>query len=192
VATVLVVGNGPSVLDKPLGKQIDQMPEVVRLNKFTTTKPEFTGKRTTWWVFPEPLWAQMRQHVAGPLELGVTVTQDPRHNAPRHPPMVWTGTVVKVPMEVTRKLMDRYNIWPTTGLVAIQHFLGCGYNVVIHGFDTLFTDFRNCQYMNPKAAMFRTHSPKAERRILHQLLDEGRITTLDPEHRDEGYSPRQR
>ena len=48
---VLLVGNGPSILDKPMGHDIDTFDgEVVRFNEFVLEPAEYTGTRTDLWL----------------------------------------------------------------------------------------------------------------------------------------------
>jgi hypothetical protein len=48
---VLLIGNGPSILDHPVGQQIDAFNgPVVRFNEFVLVPVEYTGTRTDLWV----------------------------------------------------------------------------------------------------------------------------------------------
>lgn len=47
--STIIIGNGTSILDKPLGEVIDAFDTVVRMNMFYLTPVEYTGTKTTVW-----------------------------------------------------------------------------------------------------------------------------------------------
>lgn len=47
---IIIVGNGASILNQPLGKKIDAFETVVRFNVFSTAWPAYTGTKISVWV----------------------------------------------------------------------------------------------------------------------------------------------
>lgn len=127
----LVVGNGPSVLDTPLGNIIDSFGAVVRINNFVTEGMEaIVGRRTDIWV-----------HNAGPLirprncdsfrrVVGCTPLFD-RFSDTCHE---------YIARECIDAIRDRFSPlegskFPSTGLFTIGYLLTRHDRVFIHGFD---------------------------------------------------------
>ena len=111
VKKALLVGNGPSILDAPMGSTIDAFDgTVVRFNEFILEPVECTGTRTDVWII---CWASHRA-VYG-----------------MHPELAFGHT--KVPRHIQYK--DRETRFRSTGIAAMYWFLEQGYEVVLHGFD---------------------------------------------------------
>ena len=107
---VLLVGNGPSVLDKPLGHVIDAFDGlVVRFNEFILDPAAYTGLRTDVWIVAH------KSHDVTAL----------------HPELA--DKLTRVPKEIQYK--DKDEKLRSTGVAAMFWFLGMGYEVVLHGFD---------------------------------------------------------
>jgi hypothetical protein len=107
---VLLVGNGPSILDKPLGGAIDAFDgEVVRFNEFVLDPVEYTGVRTDTWIIA---------HKSHPIE----------H---MHPELF--SKIVRVPKEI--QYLNKDTRLRSTGVAAVFWFLTMGYEVVLHGFN---------------------------------------------------------
>ena len=47
--SVILVGNGPSILKAPIGDKVDAFDVVVRINQFSTEQAKYTGKKLTTW-----------------------------------------------------------------------------------------------------------------------------------------------
>lgn len=140
-ARTVLVGNGPSALDKELGEVIDGCETVIRFNTFHLDKFErFIGHRTT-------IWAVNLGYVALP-DHGIRWT--PSYPQPRTICFVpWTldlypgyEKVRAMPMppltemceEAVAKDADSFyrgTTWASTGLMAVMQFLPCA----IVGFD---------------------------------------------------------
>ncbi len=105
---VLLIGNGPSVLDRELGSIIDSGDwSVGRFNRFQLEPVECTGTRVDWWIIAE---ARLRVF---------DLQQNPQARL--------------LPLR-TRRGRGNY-ARKSTGIAAMQHFLHRGNSVVLHGFD---------------------------------------------------------
>ncbi len=107
---VLLVGCGPSILDKPMGRAIDSFSgQVVRFNEFVLEPEECTGTRTDMWI-----WARKSHNI---IHL--------------HPEL--EHLVVRVPAHI--QYAGKKDRFRSTGVAAMYWFLGQGSSVVLHGFD---------------------------------------------------------
>ena len=124
----LLVGNGPSILDKPLGSVIDAFPgEVVRFNEFILEPAEYTGTRTDVWVIAH------RSHSIENM----------------HPDLV--SRIAQVPRRVQYR--NRRRRFRSTGIAAMFWYLREGYEVVLYGFDHFALDRRKNYYDHDKGNM---------------------------------------
>ncbi len=108
---MLLVGNGPSILDNQWGHIIDAWDgEVVRFNRFVLEPEECTGTKAEWWFTSahKTSW---------------------RHNPEKHPDLIW------VPALSTMGKSKRYRSKESSGVSAIRFFIDRGDSVVLHGFD---------------------------------------------------------
>ena len=133
VATIVVVGNGPSVGRCGLGAQIDQFDEVVRFNRFVTDGfAPHCGTKTTIWV---------RNNITPPTartgEFQRWVSCPPRHRY-RHAPLPHE---FEIPQDVvTDVLQSLAGPWPRTkcpsaGLITLAYLTTRYPQISVVGFD---------------------------------------------------------
>jgi len=125
---VLLVGNGPSIVGKPMGKAIDAFDgAVVRFNRFVLEPVECTGTRVDLWI---------RSRLSG--DLRAHVNPDIRH------------LIAGLPEEIRKSWKTSRRKWfLSNGLLTIHWALNEGHEVVLHGFDH-FDRNRKLHYFEEK------------------------------------------
>lgn len=185
-ASVVVVGNGPSLLSAEFGERIDAFDEVVRFNRYTTTGFErHTGTKTT-------LWSTFGRK---------TLPQD--HHSPRPDRIIYVQgesggpsyqakSLYRIPMayflrkqaEIHRgsKCEKTESIMPSSGFLVISWLLDSGVDhLTIVGFDHFKKD-RSGQHHYWNQRSFKRpneHDGDYEAEAIQQLVAAGRITRLD-------------
>jgi hypothetical protein len=171
---ILLIGNGPSCLDNEYGELIDSHDIVVRFNNFETESFEkFVGTKTNYWVktimsnkhdnakFDKKFFVYPR--VVSPGSVKINSLADEGY------------TIVPVDFyDEINKLINKPNIWATTGLVMIYYFLTMGYDVKIHGFDF----FKNGVHYYDDGSKMRGHKPDIEKLFVDKLIKMGRVIIL--------------
>lgn len=107
---VLLIGNGPSILDRPLGTEIDAFDgPIVRFNEFILEPEECTGTKTDLWVI---CWK----------------SHDVTH---MHPELV--HLITRVPKRI--QYFEKEKRFRSTGVATMFWCLEAGYSAYLHGFD---------------------------------------------------------
>ena len=188
--SVIVVGNGPSVLDKPLGKEIDKFDTVVRLNYFEFEPVECTGEKIDIWftgrVFDIPKQA-LKQRPMFLLKCGPKRRDGKEVYAYEklHDLAYDTSSDIRYyPLAWKRPFKYEYydqrgsrRISPSAGLFAVNYFLKTESTVYIHGFDGLKYNERH-HYFDKKVLKSRFHRSKVEQRYVDTWIKEGRVKKL--------------
>ena len=159
---IILIGNGTSVLDQPLGHLIDQFDIVVRFNSFKQTGLEqFTGtKLHTWFTCNTHHKANMSQFD----QVLVHTWADPAECK------IWQQLVALYP-ECKRvakdKLVPQTGLKaPSTGLIAIHHFLEQADQIWLHGFDWWE---RTEHHYADNESRGTIHQPAAELDVINRL-----------------------
>lgn len=143
--TVLLIGNGSSVLEEELGEKIDNFNgTVVRMNSYQTKGFEKqVGTRTDVWFTcvcrgHEP--GMSDPHIKDVIFVSHLKEKD-RENHPhwikikkRYPNVRMTSIPL---MNYTRQRMS--HVWPSTGAVALMTYFGHGHDVYLHGIDFMIS-----------------------------------------------------
>lgn len=149
----LLVGNGPSILDKPFGVLIDAFDGVVvRFNEFVLKPAAHTGTRTDLWVIAH------RSHNIENMHPGL------RHK------------IARVPRHIQYK--DAETRFRSTGVAAMFWFLEEGFEVKLHGFDHFNPGRRVHYYPHDRGwdlCVGRGH-PK-DREMVQEVIREGKPVT---------------
>lgn len=159
---VLLIGNGPSILDHPAGQEIDAFNgPVVRFNEFVLEPVEYTGTRTDLWVI-------------------CPKSHDVRF---MHPDLV--HLMVKVPMRIQYYGVDPKEIdkhrgcqnphdTRSTGIATMFWCLEEGYEVVLHGFDHFAPDKLVHYYAHDRGFdICGQRGHKKDKEIVEQAIIEG-------------------
>ena len=187
---MLIIGNGPSVLDEPLGALIDTFGTVVRLNQFSTAEREYTGIKTDVWATRVVSKVARLRYV----------------NWNQRPQILINQPVEKLPLSKLRALASKYKcvcsqvtkefhntiqqevkrrgtpgIAASSGLVIVAYYLQVvkALWVYVHGFDHLVNHGKLHYFDNriyPKRKLI--HIEAVERSFFDEWEQEGRIIRL--------------
>jgi len=194
---VVIVGNGPSVMDgQPFGSVIDGFERVVRFNSFNVQEPAFTGSQVSYHFcngrnfptsrdvrFVVPLFNASLTHA---VYLFMPHLEDSREIYAN----VTSAKVDAWVIEEERILALRAQIgclpWqiPTSGAVAVDAFLRSRSEVSLHGFDFFqgdrihYFEESPTQLITSWLERFVTHDPSLEKKWIEKLQAEGRAGFL--------------
>jgi hypothetical protein len=183
---VLLVGNGPSLLEQHLGPRIDAFTHIVRFNGFELNGFEtHVGTRTTiwsrWYALPtikpmkelDRIWLNMPVHERTEDKLAKAMALV----AP------WAEKVDIIPtldvaVEVQRELFGgpHPSRWPSSGLLAIVHALSLGCDVTLAGFDSWSKE--PFHYYGHHDRSNTHHVAELEREYIGGLLSTGSVRRL--------------
>ena len=167
--SILLIGNGPSVLDYEIGKKIDLFPTICRFNAFKIKGYEkFVGAKTNMWVtclgkedvikrqkeFEKiyfPLWQKTYLELCKIIPNSECFTEEVYKNA--------------------GKILGKY-FYPSSGLLATMYFLSKNIKIYIHGFD--FFQKERHHYCDSQT-VGKNHNPKMEKEAFQKLLEENKI-----------------
>ena len=182
---VILVGNGTSVLDYKYGCLIDSFDIVVRFNDFRIKGfEEYVGKKTDCWV----TCGDAHLEEINKFDRVVLHTWEYEHS-------LFVKEFGKRKFEITNKSeVSKIPIeWPSTGLIAIYHFIKEFGYVTIVGFDWWEREKHHYGDDIPKEAIdevlkeltrvaFRArgnrHRPKKEYKIIKRLIEEQKLNFL--------------
>jgi len=191
---LLIIANGPSVLEKKYGKQIDKFNNIARLNNYKTKKFEkFIGTKTTIWLngANKRLIAKLdppnKIFCFIPYEILNVKMDEVLERTPRRLQLDSTQYNI-ISKEKMKKYEDESKIKrPTTGLNSILWGLENYDKVIIHGFD-FFESGKKEQYYDcfliKKIANLkitgtaRRHNNSAEKRFVETLIKKQKIIKL--------------
>ena len=187
---IVVIGNGPSVLERRVGALIDKFETVVRINNCVTIGyEEHVGSKvdvwtrsgsgavfdrvdehipTVLWFVPLRAWEASRQRI-GPI------TQRVGAAGPNH-------TLVerqRIEHLTQRYFHGRTDVRPTTGLFTLCHYLETCERVHIRGFDFFETHRTKLHYFDDETKKrMNGHDVEFEREIVQKHLRAGRLVTI--------------
>lgn len=170
---IILIGNGPSLLYKNNGEEIDSFDNVVRFNNYKIDSFEsFVGKKTDIWF---------------------TVCCNPKHMNNIHEykevythSWEWDKEKCKIYQSISQKRecikMDRELVRsqipiasPSTGLIAIIYFLTKYKKVKITGFDWWSSDKHHYGDNEKRGSM---HKPTEEYQVISALMNNGLVEFL--------------
>jgi hypothetical protein len=166
MSSVIIVGNGTSIIKKKNGLKIDSFDVVVRFNSFKIIE-KFTGKKTSHWF------------TVNTNHIGESFTKIHTHS--------WSFNkeeckIYKELSEVSfctkttkKDVLDTGLNFPSTGLIAIFKYIARYGFVTITGFD--WWDTENHHYAdNEKRGSL--HDPTKEKEIIMGLISQGKVFFL--------------
>lgn len=181
---MIIVGNGPSILDKKLGAKIDSFESVVRFNDYKIEFLErFTGKKTTHW------WNTVNiQNLAHPhltKEYKEVCLHSWQFNKEKDQLWQRQNKILRA-----QKVFKSSESWVfelqqygdtkyygfSTGLLAIWYYLKSRENLFITGFD--WWENRGKHHYGDNAVRGELHQPQEEKKILDKLFHERRLQWL--------------
>ena len=184
---ILLVGNGPSVLNYSLGRTVDSFPNVVRFHEYQTDGfRRHVGQTTKRWVSSAAHTAEliaaypertMPVLVAVPHLRGNCSYADLRRTIGARLMPSQRERIMFVSKETAQSLARRLNAVPSSGLTTIWHFLQTYPLVHIHGFD-FFGNSGRVHYFADGRQAARHHNGLLERRLVDELISAGRVQRL--------------
>lgn len=174
--SVLIVGNGSTLLDKKNGAKIDSFEKIVRFNSFKIKRFEdFVGARTTTWVtcnachlgeiFDEVIFHSWTKDK----------TKDPAFQKikAKHPnAKTLSLDLIKDANELLK--VGQFKA-PSTGLLAILYFLKTEEKVTITGFDWWANERHHYGDNEPRGKL---HEPNLEMKAINELIFRGKLSFL--------------
>lgn len=186
MSTVLV-GNGPCLLDDPMGDIIDQFQRVVRFNayKLPYDLQCFTGTKTDVWAVNEGLVDnQQRPGCPRPKNTLLLVPWWKRPEGCIWSRLsewdgLWKDGVELIDERAAREAtfwFEGSDYWASTGLLAILHYLTEVPRVSIIGFDHFKGPLHH--YADDHVPFCGHHSPEIEFQVIQMLVNTGSVTRL--------------
>ena len=198
MSRAVIIGNGPSALEKNLGQEIDSdyFDAVFRINRWAYDEdgtpfkqfPEQVGTRCDYWVVNDLHLTETKLALKyGDQYKGVLVVA---------PKFKWFGINHSVQdlkqsypfldiipyqyEDAINSVVDFQPKWPTTGLVtihfAVQHF----HEIYIHGFDTYDSKYERMHYFEGVDAVYgknkyrcrdrSDHTPSKDRSYIEHMM----------------------
>lgn len=178
---MIIIGNGSSILDQPLGSQIDEFQEVVRFNDYVL-RPEWTGEKTTHW------WNTVNYQNLHHDNLTKEYQEICLHSWQFHPEQckVWKklSSICRAQnifksredwvFEI-QQFAETKHYGFSTGLLAIWFYLKTRPSITIYGFDWWDRDKHHAFDNAPRGTL---HNPKLEKKIIDKLAAQNKIYYL--------------
>tara|TARA_B100000287_G_C20400886_1_gene689588 strand:- start:210 stop:800 length:591 start_codon:yes stop_codon:yes gene_type:complete len=193
---VLLVGNGPSALESPMGSRIDsdEFDAVLRFNRghklddgtLNTGFEEQTGTKCDYWVASD-----LR------IQLAIERCNDYKGIFIVTPKFKWNEDVVRYVNEKhpqiqfippayeddINSIVDFSPKWPSTGVVGIHFAVNHFEEVYIYGFDTYDFKYDNLHYFENKPNKFKfnqtpDHNPDKEKYYIDYMVNNNKIKIL--------------
>jgi len=169
--SVIIVGNGTSVLDIKNGPLIDSFDNVVRFNSFKIKgHEEYTGVKTNTW------FTCNGHHINKIDSFDRVIThswQWDKDKCKLYARLLKKRECEKTTREFVRKIPCKS---PSTGLIAILFFLEEYDSITITGFD--WWDRTNHHY-GDREARGTMHKPKEEYELIKRLESENKLSFLE-------------
>lgn len=189
----MIIGNGPSILDRPLGKVIDSFDTVIRLNRFSTKEVAHTGRKIDVWAVSKTFgtdtgkenFVDWKQRPKLLIKCGAKNSNNPilRGLAKKYKckieqyPEEYKAEIQKEiqalrPEEETR---------PSTGLFIVWYYLNYLniLKIYIHGFDHLQFGKRTHYFENRKYPKHKhIHVEEIERKYFNKWEKEKKVIRL--------------
>jgi len=188
---IIVVGNGPSVVDAKKGQQIDAHKDVVRMNEYYIYDGDTTGVRTTIWAPAKDFhhwklyktgknfavdWTEVHtvlyMNRTGTDRCDLVKKQAADHNA----------RFVFVPEEHRQWLIGEYKkgynkkAGPSAGLTVLSYYIDYLKTPLdCIGFDGL-DSYRMHYFDNARCSYF--HPPEIEKRFINNWIEKGMLKKL--------------
>ena len=184
---ILLIGNGPSVLDYEYGGLIDSLNiPVVRFNSFVLGDyKKFVGSKTDKWIINSSRVTidniSKYGKIYKPQEV---IYQTTKRNAKKEKHFTvlentFLGTKTKI-SEIPRQWLDK-NVWqvhrvsPSLGIIGCMWFSGLGYRVIAHGFDVINGNDCPAKHYYENKCAIRGHNLRREKELLINMINNGHV-----------------
>lgn len=181
---MIIVGNGPSILDKKLGTKIDSFKSIVRFNDYKIKGFEpFTGEKTThWWntvSFVQPHHPLLSKDYTEVCLHSWQFSPQKDKLWQRFSPIISAKKIFKSQEQWIFELQQfggtKYYGF-STGLLAIWYYLKSRESVFITGFD--WWENRERHHFGDNAIRGSLHQPEEEKKIIDKLSKSGQLNWL--------------
>jgi len=186
---IILIGNGPSVLNYNFGEVIDSFEEVVRFNNFETKGyKEKIGSKTTIWVRNNSYRGLKDRDVSKFKKIYIASPDWNFRNTKQILRKYKKGKAFIIPYRSSLNLRLDLDVdgprsknrsrrgWPTSGLIALNYFLTKYKVVFIHGFDHFYGE--NHYFNNEKMFSFIHNIKKKEAAWVKNKIKEGKVYRL--------------
>ena len=191
--SILVIGNGESILKKRLQKKIDSFNTIVRINNYIIKDFElFVGTKTDIWFnganskLVSPIIMPKKVVVAPPSEIIIKHQENLKHYVARRVGQDYNNLTLLTLEEIRRYEAEVGFKRLTTGLYAIKWALNNFKKVYIHGFDFFinskahYYDSKLMNFVNNKILnKGHKHNNEHERNYVEKLISDKEIILLD-------------
>lgn len=180
---MIIVGNGPSIIDEKLGGKIDSFESVVRFNAYVTDFPEYSGTKTThWWNtvnFQNPKHPLLQGNYEEVCLHSWQFREDKDQLWQRQKNLIRAQKIFKSSESWIFELQQyggtKYYGF-STGLLAIWYYLKIEDSLTIVGFD--WWQDRERHHPWDSAIRGELHKPQEEKKIIDKLVQSGRVKFL--------------
>ena len=191
--SILVIGNGESILKKRLQKKIDSFNTIVRINNYIIKDFElFVGTKTDIWFnganskLISPIIMPKKVVVAPPSEIIIKHQENLKHYVARRVGQDYNNLTLLTLEEIRRYEAEVGFKRLTTGLYAIKWALNNFKKVYIHGFDFFinskahYYDSKLMNFVNNKILnKGHKHNNEHERDYVEKLITNKEIKLLN-------------
>ena len=179
---MIIVGNGTSILDQPLGFKIDEFQEVVRFNDYRLV-PSWTGEKVTHWWNTINYQNLAHENLIRPIQECCLHSWDFKDTDKLWMRLKDSTAAKKVFKSQEEWIKEIQSFAKTkhyafsTGLLAIWYYLvHQNKNVVIYAFDWWE---REKHHPFDNAVRGTIHSPSLEKEIIEKLVREKNLSWLN-------------
>jgi len=179
--SIIIVGNGPSVLKNTYGDIIDSFDNVVRINHYQPSKN--VGEKITHFICSP--WKQKYNSKISDVAKEILIWNLIKANEPIVYSNLNKTKFINV-KKINDILVNNFNFGnfpknplPSTGIVTILYFilLNKFKNIYIHGFDGLKPN-KKLHYFDNRINDEKVHSSKLEINFINYFIDQGKIIKL--------------
>lgn len=184
---IILVGNGPSVLQYEVGSLIDQFETVVRFNNYPSGNYEkHVGVKEDIWARNNALTVIKRD--PSPFRQILIVAPEWNYNNVEQIASKYGDKAIILPREYAQEIQEQLHLpgkharggrpraWPTTGIITLYYYLHQYSVIYIHGFDHF--EGKNHYFDKEKMLPFIQFAKKAERVWVESKIAEGRVRRL--------------
>jgi hypothetical protein len=178
----IIIGNGPSVLDKKNRNQIESFDLIVRINNFITKGyEEYIGDRTDILFTCELKEYNSIERISGFREVIVSLLNDSSLIGPE----ILDSEKIKICLDwdfasiVGRAIGLTNDEYPSTGMIAIYYMIHVRkYKVTITGFDN-FEGGRSAHYFEPDRQNYPSrHNGLKEKKYINKLIKNNKLQLI--------------
>jgi hypothetical protein len=179
--SIIVIGNGPSVLNNKYGKIIDNFDEVVRINHYKPS--ENVGSKVT--IFGVASWRPIFYKDISVLTKKILIWKE--HNIPTpYDNFKQSEIINKEPILNILNKNFNFNIFPkspwcSTGIAILMYLiLSDEYDTIyIYGFDNLVKGSVLHYFENIKVDKNNDHSTELEKKFIEHFIKLGKLCKLE-------------